>query len=439
MTRPHPTRRRVLKGLLGGAAVSVMLPPLESLGALTRSAHAAALSDEGFPLRFGLFLWGNGVGLPSFWPAQTGPDWQATGQLQPLVRHRQRLALVSGYEVRVPNVIPHFSGLAGILTGREPAGVDGNESMNAPTVDQVMAQAIGGATRFRSLETGARVDRPYSHNGAWSPNPSETDPHALFERLFGAGFRAPGDDTEPDPRIGLRRSVLDVVRDQVSDLQTKVSTQDRRRLDQHLTGVRELERRLARLLEDPPDLAACVRPDAPSLAPTLDPFATNEAVADLLAMALACDQTRVFSHVFTNWLDNYVYNNTSTGHHRLTHEEPGQQPQVVDITTQIMGAMATFLDKLEAIPEGSRTLLDHCAILCTSDVALGMTHSLTDFPILIAGSAGGKIVNGTHVRSSSGENASEITLTLMRACGHNAPEWGQRDARTTRSATALEA
>ncbi len=435
----HPTRRNVLRGLLGGTAVSVMIPPLEALTRTTPLARAA-LADDGFPIRFGVAMWGNGTKLDTFWPEQTGPDWVATKQLAPLNSLRHRLTLLSGYEVRVPNVIPHYAGLAGILTGREPAGVDGNESMASATVDQVMAAEIGQDTRFTSLETGARGDKSYSHNAAWSPNPFERDAFALYERLFGVGFRAPGDDSVPDPRIGLRRSVLDVVTDQVSALNAKVSVADRRRLDQHLTGVRALERRLARLLEDPPDLEACVKPDAPpDTLDAADPFANNDAVAELLAMALACDQSRVFFHKFTEWLDNHVYPGRDTGHHRLTHDEPGEQPEVEEITTQIMGGMATFLSKLEAIPEGDTTLLDHCAILLTTDVSLGKTHSLNDFPMMLAGSAGGRLVNGTHIRSASGENASEVTLTLMRACGNNLASWGAKDAATSDSVAALEA
>lgn len=433
------TRRTMLRGLFGGAAVSVMLPPFESLFGLTRPA-AAALSPDGFPIRFGLYVWGNGVNTPTWTPAATGADWVPTGQLAPLAGHKSRLAVVTGYEVRVANVIPHYSTLSAMITGRPPAGTDGNESMGGPTIDQVLGQEIGGDTRFRTLETGVRVRQPVSHNDAWAPNPSEVDPAALFERLFGVGFRAPGDDTPPDPRIGLRRSVLDVVTDQARDLAGKLNPADKRRLEQHLDGVRELELRLARLLEDPPDLEACVRPSEPASATDRsDPFVLNNEVADLLVMALACDQTRVFSHVFSTSLDNHVYTGTDAGHHRLTHDEPGDQPQVEAIVTQIMTGFSSFLDKLAAIPEGEGTLLDNCCILGTSDVSLGKTHSADEYPIVIAGGAGGRIAVGQHVRSTRRENASDVTLTLARAVGANLPSWGTGDMRSTTTVSALEA
>ncbi len=428
-----PTRRQVLRGVLGGAAVTVALPHLPSL--LSREARAA---DSLLPKRFGIVTWGNGV-VPDKWePTGTGADYTMSPELMPLADLRDHFSVVTGYEVKVPNRIPHFSGYGGILTGQAPLGEEGANTVAAPTIDQVIAAQIGNDTRFRSLELSLISGGTLSYNGPNSPNPPESSPHALFERVFGAGFTAPGEEVIIDPRLALRRSVLDAVMEQASSLQGRLGTEDKLRLDQHLSGVRDLERRLALLESDPPNLAACLRPDAPPevIAALGERLSAH---AELLAMALACDQTRVFSVQLSPPVNNYLYPDTTEGHHQLTHNEPGDQPQVHAITLVLMSYVSIVLGKLAALEEGGGTLLDNCAVLVTSDVSLGKTHSLDRYPIMVAGKAGGALRTGIHHQSLVRDNTTKVLLTLLRAMDLTLPSFGVGDTLTTDSIGELEA
>ena len=197
--------------------------------------------------------------------------------------------------------------------------------------------------------------------------------------------------SEPDPRLGLRRSVLDAIVNDFRDFKKGLGQADSQRLDQHLTGIRDLERRIARLEEAPADLAACTRPDRPTEdfesvdgRPQLS--ARNRALCDVAVMALACDQTRVVSNFITKPLTNLLLAGASAGHHQLTHDEPDEQPQVHAIIVSIMEELRYFIEALRAIPEGDGTLLDHMVLLATSDVSYGRTHALDEFPLLWRGS-----------------------------------------------------
>lgn len=423
------SRRTVLKGLLGGTLVTVGLPWLELF------APPASASSGAFPMRFGLFFWGNGVHPDRWVPTGTGTDWELSEQLAPLAEVKDLVTVVSGLEVKTPNSIPHSSGAAGILTGA-PLVIEGDSNtFGAPSIDQVIAAELGDATRFRSIEFGASPTRGSSYNGPHSNNPAEKSVHAMWERIFGAGFRLPGDDTEVDPTIGLRRSVLDAIGEDAKSLQRSLGAADKARLDQHLHGIRELELRLARLEEDPADLASCIA--APEPTGEFEPIdgrpqisEKNRAMCDIIALALACDQTRVFSNFITDPLTDILFEGASAGHHQLTHDEPGDQPQVHQIVLQLVGEFGYLVEALRAVPEGDGTLLDNCMLLGTTEISYGRTHSVDEFPILLAGGACGRIKQGHHLRYQNKENASRLHLTLMQTLGMQTESFGTDDGRT---------
>ena len=207
---------------------------------------------------------------------------------------------------------------------------------------------------------------------------------------------------------------------------------DATRLEQHMDGIRELETRLARLQEDPPDLEACEQPDAPAddypdLDGRPDVQGRSRAMCDLLTMALACDQTRVFGHWFSDPVSDVLYDVATDGHHSLTHNEGGDQPQVDAITTEIIGEFAYLLEKLASVPEGDATLLDSCVVLATSEVSEGQTHSVDDMPIVLAGGGCGALRTNYHYRSYTQENASHVMLSVVRAMEINAASFGEGD------------
>jgi len=439
------SRRTILRGMLQGTAVSVALPPLE---AMFNSGGTAYAAGGGLPLRFGLFFWGNGT-LPERWiPTGDGAEWTLSEQLEPLAAVKDWVSVVSGMSLHTDNIYPHTSGAAGILSGCNlKAYEDGREdgTFEVPSIDQVIASQIGGETIYRSLETGVLPGtNGYSYNGPNNRNPPELSPLAFYERIFGASFREPGEEGVVDPKLALRRSVLDAVMGDIDRINARVGAADKIRLEQHLTGVRELELRLARLQEDPPNLEACSRPAIPAADfPDVDgrhPIRDiHRAMTDLLVMAVACDQTRVFSHWFSDPLNNKLFPDATMGHHSLTHDEPGEQPEVNMVTKFIVGEFAYMVEQLASIPEGDETLLDHMVLLGTSEHGLGQTHSFDEMPILLAGNACGALRQGVHYRSFTGENASHALLSVIRAMDISAPSFGVGDGEVSDGLSAIEA
>lgn len=433
-------RRTLLKGLMGGSVVSVALPPLEAFMNVNGTAYA---QETGFPDRFCLFSWGNGV-HPDLWiPEESGTSWSLTPQLMPLSDHKDYVSVLTGFEVKAPNNDAHVSGPCGLLSGRPLSNSGGGFSFTGPTVDQMIANEIGGDTQFKSIELAVEQGaRGLSFNGLNSRNPPESDPKELFNRLFGPTFREPGGEPIIDPKLALRRSVLDAVMGDAAALNERLGGVDRQRLDQHLTAIRELEIRIGRLEEDPPNLAACVRPQEPTALPDIDgrpQMAARAAVMnELSTMAFACDLTRVISYWYSDQLSDALYFDAPAGHHQLTHDEPGDMPMVNRITTGIMADFSDFLGRLKSIPEGDGNLLDHMAIMATTDVSYARTHQIDEYPILVAGKASGRLNSGLHYRSATKENACMVPLTIIRSLGLALEQYGEGPDETGLSVSALE-
>jgi hypothetical protein len=433
-------RRAMLRGLIGTTAIAVGLPALDIFLNDNGTAYAGG---DAFPKRFGIFFWGNGI-LPERWvPAGTGPAWELSEQLAPLAPVKQHVTVVSGMRVATGNNVPHGSGPVGMLSGA-PFPPGDETTFALPSIDQVIAAQIGGETRFRSIELGVQPGgQSLSYNGPHSVNPPETSPAALFNRIFVAGFTLPGSNATPDPRLDLRKSVLDAVDGDARRLQKQLGAVDRARLEQHLEGVRGLEKQIQKMKENPPSLAACALPSMPDAEyPDVDgrpPLSLiSRVMSDIVVMALACDQTRVFSDWFSTPVNNMLYPGTTAGHHQLTHDEPDPQPQVHGILLYTITELAYLIGALAAVKEGDSTLLDHTALLATSDTSYGRAHSVEDYPILIAGTANGALKPGIHYRSPANENTSKVLLTLARAMGLSLDSYGQGTGLVTSSLSAIE-
>jgi hypothetical protein len=426
--------------MLGGTAVTVGLPALE----LFLNDSGTAYADcGGLPTVFGVFYWGNGM-IPDVWnPTITGAGYDLPPMLSGLMPVQADVSVVSGMRVLTSNTSPHGSGPAGLFSGADLV----DDTFVGPSLDQVIAQGMvdAGASerRFHSIEFGVeRSTSSWSMTGPHMVNPPECDPFTLYSTIFGPDFRLPGDHSMPDPRIALRQSVLDGVGTQIDRVQRHIGAADRARLDQHLTGIRDLENQLA-LLAMAPTAPACVaRPDMPMMDyPDVDGRPQMQAIhrvmIDMLAITLACDQTRTFFEMFSQPVNNTLFLDASAGHHQLTHDEPDPQPQVERIVTFIIGEFAYLVQKLGSIREGSARLLDRCAILGTTDVSYGRTHSLEDYPMLIAGNCCGQLRSGIHYRSLSGENASKVPLSLMNAVGVTTASYGIGAAQTSDNLSAI--
>jgi hypothetical protein len=439
-------RRTLLRGMLGGGVVSVALPTLE---AMLDGNGTALASGRALPRRLGVFFWGNGVRLAQWNPGKRGRNWELSEELGPLAPVKDYVSVVSGMHVKTGNEQGHHAGSVGILSGcpmvsqPHPAAAYAS-TFGGPSIDQIAADVIGRGTRFRSLELGVSrrvTDNEgttllyLSHRGPDNPNPPEYDPQAVFDRLFGMSGRV-----SEDRRLG--RSVLDVVAEDARALGRRVAGNDRRRLDQHLENIREIEQRLTREWRRPARCEVGAWPGSFHEEDGKEPLAEiNEAMCRLATLALSCDLTRVFSLQFAGSVASTVYWQVGQDkpHHQFTHDEAGEQPLVHAATIFVMQRFAQLLVDLADTPDGAGNLLDSCAILASSDTAEGKDHTLKDYPILVAGRAGGRLVHpGIHYRSDTGENTSKVLLSVLRAVGCRLDEVGKQGGHVKDSLGALE-
>ncbi|MEL6346511.1 MAG: DUF1552 domain-containing protein [Myxococcota bacterium] len=432
-------RRRFLRGMLGGSAVMVGLPLLD----IMLNPHGEALADgTDLPDRFGVWFWGNGIKPDRWVPSTTGRGWTPSPELAPLAGVQDYVSVVTGCELKTANH-PHHSGMTGILTGQRYHQLGTTRDTIVTTfarqsVDMDAADHFDGLSPYRSLEVGVTRFRGsdegstfqhLSHNGPNNPNPSEYTPSALYRRLF----QLP-DDPQRDP---VRKSVLDVVGDQTRALQRDLGRTDRIRLEQHLDSIRQLEQRLGGAY------GSCGLVDDPGSFPDVngqEPIAEkNQAMSDLLAMALACDLTRVFSVQFSTCGSQAIFwpVGATDPQHSLSHNEPNPQHTIHDTVIFTMGMLARFLETLRDMPEGDGNLLDRCSILCTSELSDGQFHSNRDYQLLIAGKGSGRLRGGVHYRSTTRENTSDVVLTALRGAGVPLSGWGERDGYTESVISAL--
>jgi len=274
----------------------------------------------------------------------------------------------------------------------------------------------------------------------------ETTPLSLYTRIFGAGFQNPNsDDWKPDPSIMLRQSVLSAVKDQRQALAAGVGKSDQIKLDQYFTSIREMENQLAVQLQKPEKCEACVIPAAPKEAPrsaTVDSVRANtKAMARMLALGLACNQTRVFNFVHTPGISETYVSGESKIYHQITHDEPtddklGYQPETSKLAGLVMQALGDFLVELDAIREGAGTLLDNSLIMAFSDTGYAKIHSIDNIPMFLAGKAGGRHKAGQHIHST-GESVTRVSLTAQQLVGAPVGEFGSGSMRTARPITEI--
>lgn len=465
MNKRALSRRTFLRGAAYGVAASVGLPALEAM--LHPNGHALA-DGTSLPKRFGVFYWGNGVVSNAWIPTQTGASWQLSPLLKSFANVKDYVSVVSGTVVYLPyQVSGHMGSLQSITSGALGTAQGGlNYAYAAKTFDQAIADKLGASTRFASLHLGVAstdasdadfgaVAKAISHNGPNSPNLPQCNPIALYDRVFGSGFSAGGAAPVASVTLATRKSVLDVVAADTKALQARLGAADKQRLDQHLQGIVDLEKQLSTMPMPAAMSGGCKMPTRPTSnlaaidSEQIQWEPLTAAQLDLLTVALACDQTRVFTFRFSPCNDYTVYpgfptfrldpndTNTGTSMHGFTHTEGGDQPNVQKCVAFAMSSFANMLERFLATPDGSANLLDNSAILGFTECSEGRSHNAMEqpgIPYLVAGRAGGSLVHpGIHYRSplqgdqaseSKGRNASVVPLTLMQALGTGISSWG---------------
>jgi hypothetical protein len=418
MMLPNETisRRTVLKGL--GTAVA--LPLLDAMLPRLAVAGAAETANKELPLRLAVVYVPNGVNMAEWRPAAEGPLKSLPSILEPLAPVKDQVLVLSGLtcdKARAHGDGPgdHARAMSAFLTGSQPRKTAGADIRAGMSFDQFLAQQIGEATRFPSLELGCEGGRgvgncdsgyscAYSSTVSWrtesTPIPKEINPSFVFDRLFGSG-KADDSTAARAKRRDYRQSVLDLVRDDARQLEGSLGAADNRKLDEYLTAVRELEVRIAKARQtaDQPR----VKPDYPH-PPAGVPKDYGEHVrlmGDLMTLAFQTDMTRVATLVYANEGSTrpYPFIGVPEGHHDLSHHQrdPKKLEKIRQINRFHMNAFAEMLKKMKSIKEGEGTLLDRSLVIYGSGNSDGNKHNHDDLPILLAGSGGGTVQGGRHI------------------------------------------
>lgn len=429
---PAPTRRRVLRGVLGGAAISVGVPLLDAVlnGNGDAFANGAAL-----PPCFGTWFQGLG-GAPGLWePKVIGANYTMNQQMRFLAPFTKKINIYSGLKAhgRAPDhTIGQAIAFAGHYDGTIPQ-----------TIDTVISDHIGTRTRFRSIEVACDGStESVSRRGPNIANASEPSPVALYTRIFGPEFTDPNAaDFKPDPDVMVRRSALSAVSEQREALLRSLGATDRARLDEYFTSLRETEKQLEIQLQKPAPLAACTVPGKIEKEDTgvivEQARETQRLFAKLLAHAMACGQTQVFNVNFGGGASRLRTAQSAEVFHIYTHEEAtdtklGYQPTVNWFQEQTIQALADFVATLDGIKEGAGTLLDRALVMYCTDHGYARYHTSDNVPMLTAGGAGGRIKTGLHIHAP-GDPMTRVGLTVQQALGVAVDTWGQNDNQTSKT------
>jgi hypothetical protein len=435
------SRRRLLRGTLGGLPVALALPALEAT-----MGRAALAADSPEPI-FGLFFWANGVPWhgghiggdthPDLWtPTGTGPGFTPSPLLALLGDHPYSVVTGLTPHTEIPSSPDgqgdgHMRGFMVATTGDRPRseGFDHpTHTLTAlrPTLDQLIARETSfydaGVPRYRSLEVGASTSRFHdyghwnaiSYTGPDALNPATCDPSVLYERLF--NFDAGTDSL-------LRRSaLLDAVLDDAADLRAQLPAADRARLEAHMEHMYEVQRRLSLGAE------ACETPAAPGESTDLRTRA--DLISELLVAALACGQSRVFSYMLSSPASTHIFREVSVTSDMHTVCHSGDWDAVDRITQLQMSCFADLLDRLaDARDPTGVSLLDRALVYGVSEYGEGYLHSVSEMPVVLAGRAAGGLQPGVHVREAGG-NIARAQLTLLQALGLEFDSFGFNGAET---------
>jgi hypothetical protein len=407
MSRLKITRRTLLRG--AGAAVA--LPGMEA------TAAPRGPSPDG-PLRMAFFYVPNGVHMQDWKPKAEGRDYELPSILEPLAPVKEDLLVLSN--LVQDNARSHGDGagdharsLSCFLTGVHPRKTDGANIEAGVSVDQFAAKHIGAATRLPSLELG--IERgaqsgncdsgyscAYSSNISWrtptTPSAKEINPRLVFDRLFG-GLDAGGSVDDRRRRGLYERSILDFVQEDAQSLRGRIGMTDRRKLDEYLTAVREIERRVARA-DEVSDRPSDVATPRPSGVPA-DYAEHVRLMFDLLVLAFQTDTTRIATFMFANEGSGrpYPFLGVPEGHHDLSHhgKDPAKHEKLRKINRFHIEEFARLLKRLKETKEGDRSILDNSMIVYGSGISDGDRHNHDDLPVLLVGKGGGTIATGRHV------------------------------------------
>ncbi len=429
LTGKHLNRRSLLRGV-GAALALPMLDAMIPAGASAGTTSAASAP----PLRMVFAYVPNGVTIADWTPQAAGTGFEFTRILKPLEPFRAHVNVLTGLAQRNAEALgdgggDHARAGACFLTGVHPKKTAGADIHAGVSVDQVAAKSMAAQMRLSSLELGCEDSRTvgncdsgyscaYTNSISWAspttPMPPETNPRLAFERLFGT------DDFSADPalrarRALLRRSILDVVQERTQKLMNNLGTGDKRKMDEYLTGVRQVEHRI-QMAEN----------DKQQFTPTMDkPAGIPETYSDyvklmfdLQVLAYQADITRVSSLQLGREASVRTYGEIGVPdpHHPISHHRniPELMDKISKINTFHVSLFAYFLDRLQNTKDSDGSpLLDHMMVVYGSAICDGNSHTHKDLPVLLAGGGNGQIPGGRHIQYETGTPLTNLYLSLL--------------------------
>ena len=418
VTGKHLSRRTLLRG--AGAAIA--LPLLDAM----QPALAAPVRSV---RRLAVVYVPNGIIMNQWTPAESGKDYAFTRILKPLEPYRENITIISGLENKAAEKAQgggHAKASGSFLSGAQPKYTAGADVHAGTTFDQIAAKKWADQTRVPSLQLGCEDSRmvgncdtgsscAYTNSLSWkdpdTPLAVDVNPRSVFEHLFGSVD--PSLTPQQRERRSLyRRSMLDLTRDNTRRLETGLGPADRRKMDEYLTDIREVEQRMDAMEKDARQLPNFDKPAG-------IPFIFSDYVKlmfDLQAIAFQSDLTRVSTMMVgrEGSVRTYPEIEVPDPHHPLTHHRG--HPDFIEKVTKIncfhAELFSYFVAKLKATQDGDGTLLDHSAILYGGALSDGNAHSNVNLPLILAGKQGGQ-----HLKLEKPTPAANLFLTMLDTAG----------------------
>lgn len=427
--------------MLSGLGASIALPALEAMAAptpLSRAAMASEATDTP-PTRMAHLFVPNGVHLEDWTPKTDGFGYEFPYILEPLQRLKHKINVLSGLthdKGRGNGDGPgdHARSASVFLTGSQPRKTNGEDIRVGVSVDQVAAKQIGHLTRFGSLELGTERGQnagncdsgyscAYSSNISWSspttPVGKEVNPRLVFERLFANNVASEVNHAQ-QVRDEMKLSILDFVSEDAKQLQNRLGRNDQRKLDEYMTGIREIEQRLTRVESDADRMKVIRGVAAPERVPN-DYQEHIRLMCDMLVLAFQTDSTRIATFMIANAGSNRSYRpiGVPDGHHDLSHHggDSKKHAKIRRINRFHVSQLAYLLDRLDSVKEGNGTLLDSCMIVYGSGLSDGNRHNNENLPIVMAGGGNGTIRTGQHIRYTRETPMTNLFLSMLDRLG----------------------
>ena len=414
-------RRTVLRGF--GATLA--LPFLESM--MPQGVFAASAPKT--PIRTAFIFVPNGINMEHWVPSGN----QLPYTLQPLQSLKSKFNIMSGLAQRNAFALgdgagDHARSAAAWLTGCHPRKTSGANIKAGISFDQILAKEFSNITRFSSLELGCErgglagdcdsgYSCAYSNSISWrtdsTPVAKEVDPRLVFERLFASENQNESEISKAQ-RLAENKSILDFIMEDAKTLNKKLGHTDRMKLDEYMTGVREIERRLLFLEKQTKDFSSSSLANIQGIPSDYQDHI--RIMGDLMVLAFQTDTTRVSTFMFANEGSNRSYKmiGVSDGHHEMSHHQrtPEKLEALKKINNFHVTQLAYILNKMDSIKEGDKTLLDNSMVVYGAGICDGDRHNHDDLPVLLAGLGGGKIKSGQHLKFTSNTPMTNLFLSM---------------------------